>query len=87
MYAEVGDLLMICSSYEVLPERKAEVLEVAHTDGSPPYRVRWFDTGREALVFPGSDAVVVHPRAAAEGPGSGTSEADAGKSSTTHDER
>ena len=40
--------------------RDAEILEVRHEDGSPPYLVRWSDNGHEALVFPGSDAFVEH---------------------------
>ena len=28
--------------------------------GGPPYRVRWGDSGHEALFFPGSDAYVQH---------------------------
>ena len=27
-----------------------------HEDGSPPYVVRWSDTGDQALFFPGPDA-------------------------------
>jgi hypothetical protein len=38
--------------------RDAEILEVRHPDGTPPYLVRWSDTGHEALVFPGPDATV-----------------------------
>nr|SBO96077.1 hypothetical protein BN4615_P5593 [Nonomuraea gerenzanensis] len=34
-------------------------MRVEHADGSPPYLVRWLDTGRESLVFPGRDARVV----------------------------
>ncbi len=47
-------------SHEGLPGRDAEILDVTHPDGSPPYRVRWSDTGREALVFPGPDAHIEH---------------------------
>jgi hypothetical protein len=42
------------------PVREAEVLEVEHADGSPPYRVRWSDSGHESLFFPGPDAYVDH---------------------------
>jgi hypothetical protein len=41
-------------------ERDAEIIEVRHEDGSPPYVVRWSDTGQEGLVFPGPDAFVQH---------------------------
>jgi hypothetical protein len=39
-------------------ERDGEILEVRGKDGTPPYVVRWFDTGHEALVFPGPDATI-----------------------------
>jgi hypothetical protein len=42
------------------PARDAEILEVRHEDGTPPYVVRWSDTGREALVYPGADSFVQH---------------------------
>jgi hypothetical protein len=42
------------------PSRDAEILEVLGADGSPPFRVRWSDTGREAVFFPGPDAAVEH---------------------------
>ena len=35
------------------------ITEVRSSDGSPPYVVRWLDTGRVAMIFPGPDAVVV----------------------------
>lgn len=60
MYAEVGDRLVIQSPHLDEPVRDAEILQVRHDDGSPPYLVRWSDTGHEGLVFPGPDAVVHH---------------------------
>ena len=41
-----------------MPPGAAEIVEVARTDGAPPYRVRW-DADHEALVFPGPDARVL----------------------------
>jgi hypothetical protein len=41
-------------------ERDGEILEVRGENGTPPFVVRWFDTGHEALVFPGPDASI-HP--------------------------
>jgi hypothetical protein len=61
MYARKGDRIVIRSQHLDGPIRDAEVLEVKHADGTPPYRVRWSDTGHEALFFPGSDAYVDHP--------------------------
>lgn len=58
MYACKGDRIVIRSQHVGGPVRDAEVLEVEHEDGSPPYRVRWSDNGHEALFFPGSDAYV-----------------------------
>jgi hypothetical protein len=36
------------------------VLEVRGPDGDAPYIVRWEDSGRETLFFPGSDASLQH---------------------------
>ena len=58
LHAQKGDRLVIRSRHIGGPERDAEVLEVEHEDGSPPFRVRWSDTGHEALFFPGPDAFV-----------------------------
>jgi hypothetical protein len=58
MYARRGDRLVIHSRAVDGPVRDAEILEVRHPDGTPPYLVRWSDTGHEALVFPGPDATV-----------------------------
>ncbi len=59
MYAERGDRLVV-HSHGGLSGRDAEILEVGHPDGSPPYRVRWSDSGHQALVFPGHDAYIEH---------------------------
>lgn len=48
---------MVVTSQRVgKPERTGEIVEVRGSEGSPPYLVRWDDTGEEGLVFPGSDA-------------------------------
>ena len=60
MYAHVGDHLLVKSQHVDGPDRDGEILEVQHQDGSPPYLVRWSDSGHEALVYPGPDAVVEH---------------------------
>jgi hypothetical protein len=46
-------------------DRDAEILEVRGPDGSPPFLVRWSDTGHTGLYFPSSDAFVVHEPAPA----------------------
>ncbi len=58
MYARKGDRIVIRNPHPDGPIRDAEVLEVEHQDGSPPYRVRWSDTGQETFIYPASDAYV-----------------------------
>jgi hypothetical protein len=58
LHARKGDRLVVRSRHIGEPERDAEVLEVEHADGSPPFHVRWSDTGQEGLFFPGPDAYV-----------------------------
>jgi hypothetical protein len=60
MFARKGDRIVIRGQHVGNPVRDAEVLEVRHADGTPPYVVRWSDTGHEALFFPGTDAYVEH---------------------------
>lgn len=60
MFAAVGDRLVVHSVHVGGPVRDGEIVEVRHADGSPPYVVRWSDTGHEGLVFPGPDAVIHH---------------------------
>lgn len=59
MHAEVGDRVVIKAHRIGEAERDAEILAVG-PGGDPPYRVRWGDSGHEALFFPGSDAFVQH---------------------------
>ena len=46
----------------------AEILEVHGPGGTPPFRVRWSDTGNVALYFPGEDASVDHLTERRHGP-------------------
>ncbi len=62
MRAKVGDRLVVSGHRAGQPDRDCEVLEVRHEDGTPPYVVRWGDTGHEDLFFPGPDTAVVPPR-------------------------
>jgi hypothetical protein len=56
MKASVGDRL-IEEGTHVGDQRRIGIITVLRSaDGTPPYVVRWLDTGHEALVFPGSDA-------------------------------
>lgn len=71
MYARKGDRLVVPSPHVDGPVRDAEVLDVRNPDGSPPYHVRWSDTGHEGFFFPGPDAYVAHavPDTGSGGPG------------------
>ena len=60
MQASVGDRIVIKGHHVGEPDRDGEVLEVRGAEGGPPYLVRWEDSGREGLFFPGPDAVVQH---------------------------
>ncbi|BCO34896.1 DUF1918 domain-containing protein [Mycobacterium heckeshornense] len=59
MKANAGDWLVVKGRTNGQSEHRGLITEVHSADGSPPYMVRWIDTGREALVFPGPDAIVV----------------------------
>lgn len=60
MYATVGDRIIIKGHRIGEPDRDCEVIEVGSPDGSPPYTVRWDETGHESWFFPGSDASLHH---------------------------
>jgi hypothetical protein len=60
MKASVGDRIVTASGVVGARVREGVVVSVRNADGSPPYLVRWADTGDETLVFPGPDTVVRH---------------------------
>ena len=60
MRATVGDRIVVASGVVGGAVRDGVVVGCEHADGSPPYRVRWSDTGEESLVFPGPDTLVRH---------------------------
>jgi hypothetical protein len=60
MYANVGDELIIEGHRVGLPRRTGKVEETRGADGGPPYVVRWDDTGRTTLLFPGPDCRIEH---------------------------
>jgi leucyl aminopeptidase (aminopeptidase T) len=65
MHAQPGDWLIVNSRTEGRPVRRAVILAV-HSQGEPPYTVRWTNTDHEALVFPGPDAQVISAEKQAE---------------------
>jgi hypothetical protein len=58
MHAFIGDRIVIRCTELGGPGRDGEIVEVERPNGRPPYRVRWSDTGRVSLFFPGPDAYV-----------------------------
>jgi hypothetical protein len=60
MFAQVGDELIIEGHEVGRPRRIGRVEEVRGDDGGPPYVVRWDDTGRTTLLYPGSDCRIEH---------------------------
>lgn len=63
MHAQVGDALVIKGHQVGESRRTGEIVEVRGDDGGPPYLVRWDDSGRTTLLFPGSDCEIHHPTA------------------------
>ncbi len=55
-----GDRLIIRGHRLGERDRDAEILEVIGDASARRFRVRWSDTGREGLLFPGTDAVIEH---------------------------
>ena len=58
MHAFVGDRIVVRSAPDGGAGREGEIIEVERANGRPPYRIRWSDTGRVSLFFPGCDAYV-----------------------------
>jgi len=61
MHAVIGDRLHVRGRVVGTTGQMSEIIEIRGRDGAPPYLVR-HDDGREALVFPGADASVEHPK-------------------------
>ena len=55
MKASIGDRIVVVAPQVGGAVRDCLVVELRNPDGSPPYVVRWSDSGREGLYFPGVD--------------------------------
>ncbi|MER6503291.1 pyridoxamine 5'-phosphate oxidase family protein [Streptomyces sp. NPDC001455] len=60
MRAHLGDQLVIESPATGAVRRDGEIIGLHHENGTPPYDVRWSETGEVTLVFPGPDAHIRH---------------------------
>ncbi len=58
MRAGVGARIVVCGHRAGWPDRECEVVQVRSASGGPPYLVRWSESGRETIPFPGPDAVI-----------------------------
>jgi hypothetical protein len=67
VYASIGDRIVVEGTRSGTVRRDGEVVALHHPDGSPPYDVRWSDTGRVTVCFPGPDARVEHYASAPPG--------------------
>ena len=55
MKAQIGDQVVLMSAQPGAPVRTGTIVQLRHPDGTPPYVVRWDDTGYEGVYFPGND--------------------------------
>jgi len=55
MKASIGDQVIVASAQTGTPARTGTIVALRHPDGTPPYVVRWSDTGHEGVYFPGND--------------------------------
>jgi hypothetical protein len=60
MKAHVGERIVVRGQRLGVPDRDGEILEVRGPDDSPPFLVKWSDTGHTGLYFPASDAYIAH---------------------------
>lgn len=60
MHAQSGEQIRVRGHRQGEPDRLGMVVEVRGPDGTPPFVVRWDDSGHEVLFFPGPDAVIEH---------------------------
>jgi hypothetical protein len=56
MDAKTGDRIVIEGTHLGDERRIGIITAVYHLDGGPPYQVRWLDSGRSSLIFPGAEA-------------------------------
>ena len=60
MIAQVGDRIIVEGTHVGDGRRIGVITGLTHADGAPPYLVRWLDSGRSTLIFPGPEARIEH---------------------------
>lgn len=63
MDARAGDHIVVHGRRAGGPDRRGVIVDVRGERGSPPYIVRWDGDATEHVVFPGSDAEIIHDHA------------------------
>lgn len=58
MTGHVGDRLVVEPTAAGESRRVGVITGVMHSDGGPPYQVRWLEDGRTTFIFPGPKAHV-----------------------------
>jgi len=61
MLAQVGDRIVVKGTHTGDKVRVGVVEALRHSDGTPPYEVRWLDDGHRGLIFPGPETHVEPP--------------------------
>lgn len=61
MRAAVGDWIVVQGPSVGHGRREGLIVALRHPDGSPPYEVKWADTGKTTVVFPGPDMHLRQP--------------------------
>ncbi|MEU7380948.1 MULTISPECIES: DUF1918 domain-containing protein [unclassified Streptomyces] len=60
MRARLGDEIVVRGTTAGVIARDGEIVGLRHPGGGPPYDVRWAESGRVTLYFPGPDAYIRH---------------------------
>lgn len=73
MNARIGDWVVVESGSLGGARRIGRIIALRHPDGSPPYEVRWTDTDKTTVIYPGPDMHVMDSLPADAGHRVGTS--------------
>jgi hypothetical protein len=58
MHAKPGDRIIIRGHRIGEPDHDGEIIEARGPGGTPPFLVRWGDSGHTGLLYPGTDAEI-----------------------------
>jgi hypothetical protein len=78
MKAAIGDQIIVDGTRGGSDRLDGEVIGLHHPDGTPPFDVRWSDSGSVSVFFPGPDTRVLHFGHAAPGEPAGVATVSGG---------